>query len=59
MFPNVEHDRLLYLIKMIGDPEDIADQLIKQASDIECLTSSSEYIRERKRMYIIQRENNK
>jgi hypothetical protein len=45
-----EEIKILYAF--IGDPYDIADAMIIEASVAECLTSSSEYIRERKRLFL-------
>lgn len=47
-FPNISASQVAYLIRQIGDPYDIADEMIDNASLSECLTSPSEYIRKRK-----------
>lgn len=45
-----EEVKILY--SFVGDPYDIADMLILEASATECLTSSSEYVRERKKLFL-------
>lgn len=46
------NDEITVLCALVGDHLDIADVLIIEASVAECLTSNSEYIRERKKLFL-------
>lgn len=46
---NLNDNERRILSHLVGDPEDLVDEIILSSSTSECLTSSSEYIRERKR----------